>query len=175
MGGLVNADPHFILSYLIRPEGFFEPDTIFGVGGKEIRRGSAESTEKGGMDCFTVAATFARKEPCSDLFRVVVECGMTNNAWNLPEDATEGLRERGLWTTMTIQEPPRHDAIIRRNSLPRRHLKRRLWVYLEMMASIHTKVDSREKKEAWRAIQEEIRKKVLRVQCLATPLSEMSH
>ncbi|MED6115634.1 hypothetical protein PIB30_092577 [Stylosanthes scabra] len=38
----------------------------------KIRKGSAESTQKGGMGRFGVAATFARREPCLDSFRVVV-------------------------------------------------------------------------------------------------------
>ncbi|MED6111253.1 hypothetical protein PIB30_050861 [Stylosanthes scabra] len=37
-----------------------------------IRRGSAESTQKGGTGRFGVAETFARREPCLDSFRVVV-------------------------------------------------------------------------------------------------------
>ncbi|MED6115251.1 hypothetical protein PIB30_088663, partial [Stylosanthes scabra] len=45
----------------------------------KIRKWSAKSTQKGGMGCFSVAATFARKEPCLDLFRVIVECGKTTN------------------------------------------------------------------------------------------------
>ncbi|MED6116133.1 hypothetical protein PIB30_097256 [Stylosanthes scabra] len=46
----------------------------------KIRRGCAESTQKGSTGCFSVAATFARKEPCSDLFQVVVGCGKTTDA-----------------------------------------------------------------------------------------------
>ncbi|MED6141788.1 hypothetical protein PIB30_106982 [Stylosanthes scabra] len=38
----------------------------------KIRRGSAESTQKGDTGRFGVAATFARREPYLDLFRVVV-------------------------------------------------------------------------------------------------------
>ncbi|MED6225381.1 hypothetical protein PIB30_093047, partial [Stylosanthes scabra] len=46
----------------------------------KIRRGSVESIQKGGTSCFSVAATFARKESCSNLFRVVVGCEKTTNA-----------------------------------------------------------------------------------------------
>ncbi|MED6150492.1 hypothetical protein PIB30_072822 [Stylosanthes scabra] len=45
-----------------------------------IRRGSAESTQKGGTGCFGVAATFARENHTWDLFRVVVGCRKTINA-----------------------------------------------------------------------------------------------
>ncbi|MED6200744.1 hypothetical protein PIB30_088260, partial [Stylosanthes scabra] len=38
----------------------------------KIRKGSAESTQKGGICRFGVATTFARREPCLDSFRVVV-------------------------------------------------------------------------------------------------------
>ncbi|MED6161528.1 hypothetical protein PIB30_061599 [Stylosanthes scabra] len=38
----------------------------------KIRRGSAESTQKGGTGRFGVAATFACREPCLDSFQVVV-------------------------------------------------------------------------------------------------------
>ncbi|MED6225756.1 hypothetical protein PIB30_096804 [Stylosanthes scabra] len=38
----------------------------------KIRRGSAESTQKGGTGRFGVAATFTRREPCLDSFRVIV-------------------------------------------------------------------------------------------------------
>ncbi|MED6125629.1 hypothetical protein PIB30_070430, partial [Stylosanthes scabra] len=60
------------------------PETGAKVAGSspvfKIRRGSTESTQKGGTNCFGVAATFTRKEPCSDLFRVVVKCGKTTDA-----------------------------------------------------------------------------------------------
>ncbi|MED6125740.1 hypothetical protein PIB30_071595, partial [Stylosanthes scabra] len=46
----------------------------------KIRRGSAESTQKDGTGWFGVATIFARKEPCLNLFRVVVGCGKTTDA-----------------------------------------------------------------------------------------------
>ncbi|MED6110705.1 hypothetical protein PIB30_045343 [Stylosanthes scabra] len=68
MSGSVNADPHFILSYVIRPKRFFESDAMLVLEDPhhlfKTRKGSAESTQKGGTSCFGVATTFARKEPC---------------------------------------------------------------------------------------------------------------
>ncbi|MED6213971.1 hypothetical protein PIB30_098589 [Stylosanthes scabra] len=40
----------------------------------KIRKGSAESTQEGGTGRFGVVATFTRREPCLDSFRVVVGC-----------------------------------------------------------------------------------------------------
>ncbi|MED6194061.1 hypothetical protein PIB30_024978 [Stylosanthes scabra] len=67
----------------------------------KIGKGSAESTQKGSTGCFGVAATFAHKEPCLDLFQVVVGCGKTIDACRL---RTLGSHSRFLYFTPHVEE-----------------------------------------------------------------------
>ncbi|MED6151586.1 hypothetical protein PIB30_083856 [Stylosanthes scabra] len=63
----------------------------------KIRRGSSESTQKGGMCRFGVAATFACREPCLDTFRVVVGLREDNRrVSSRPALATLGMHHT-LW------------------------------------------------------------------------------
>ncbi|MED6185769.1 hypothetical protein PIB30_060298 [Stylosanthes scabra] len=91
MSGPMYSDPHSY--FVIKPKRFFEPDAMLVLGLRKlvlrwrdphqffkICRGSAKSTQKGGTGCFGVAATFTRKEPCSDLFPILVRCGKTTDA-----------------------------------------------------------------------------------------------
>ncbi|MED6148651.1 hypothetical protein PIB30_054973 [Stylosanthes scabra] len=58
----------------------------------KIRKGSAESTQKGGTGRFGVAVTFARREPYLDSFRVVVGLREDNQRTRKLTSGTRNLR-----------------------------------------------------------------------------------